>query len=150
MTRFIIIVITTFVCMEFISIFMHRFLFHNFFWFLHKSHHYPRRGTFEWNDVFPVIFASTAISMMVFAEDFFLESISFPIGLGVSLYGMCYFVIHDMLVHRRFIPFTTKNKLLLTLRAAHQYHHQTVDKKGHAPFGLFIFPYSEFKKRVKL
>ena len=70
-----------------------------------------------------------------------------PIGLGIAVYGFVYFIIHDFFTHRRFLPFGSGNKFLLTIRAAHQRHHQSIEKDGLEPFGLFIFDYKKFFRR---
>ena len=84
---------------------------------------------------------------MIFAERPLTDSIAFPIGFGIALYGVFYFIIHDLFTHRRFLPFKSKNKLFLTVRAAHQRHHQTAEKKGIEPFGLFVFDYGKFREK---
>lgn len=136
-----------FAAMEAFSYFVHRFVFHGILWRIHETHHTPRKFPFELNDIFSLIFAAISINLMVFAERPFSNSIAFPIGFGIALYGGFYFVIHDLFTHRRFLRFNSKNKLLLTIRRAHQRHHQTVEKKGIEPFGLFIFDYGKFWKR---
>lgn len=133
--------------MEVFSYFIHRFLFHGILWKIHVTHHTPRKFPFELNDLFSIIFAAVSICLMVFADRPFLNSTAFSVGFGIALYGAFYFVIHDLFTHRRFLPYNSKNKLLLTVRAAHQRHHQTVEKKGIEPFGLFIFDYRRFWKR---
>jgi beta-carotene 3-hydroxylase len=86
--------------------------------------------------------------LLIFAEYPLLESIAFPIGLGIAIYGVFYFIAHDLFTHRRFLPFGSKNKILLTIRAAHQKHHQTAEKTGIEPFGLFIFNFAKFYRKV--
>ena len=61
MIRFVVIMLSAFVAMEFVSYLAHRYVYHKLLWVLHKSHHVPRKGLFEWNDVFPTFFASIAI-----------------------------------------------------------------------------------------
>jgi beta-carotene 3-hydroxylase len=40
-------------------------------------------------------------------------------------YGLCYFMIHDVLIHQRFKWFKhTNNKYLIGLRKAHKVHHK--------------------------
>lgn len=131
--------------MEAFSYFIHRFLFHGILWQIHKTHHTPRAFPFELNDIFSIFFAAVSILLMVFAERPFTDSIAFPVGFGIALYGAFYFVIHDLFTHRRLLPFKSKNKLFLTIRAAHQRHHQTAEKKGIEPFGLFVFDYKKQK-----
>jgi beta-carotene 3-hydroxylase len=135
--------------MEAFSYFIHRFLFHGVLWKIHITHHTPRRFPFELNDVFSIFFAAVSIGLMIFAERPLMGSIAFPIGFGIALYGVFYFIIHDLFTHRRFLPFNSKNKLFLTIRAAHQSHHQTTEKKGIEPFGLFVFDYGKFREKAE-
>ena len=48
----------------------------------------------------------------------------------------------------RFLPFGSENKMLLTIRAAHQRHHQTAEKQGLEPYGLFVFNFGKFWRKV--
>jgi len=146
--QFVAFVILGFIGLEIFSYVAHRWLFHGVLWRVHQTHHLPRKGFFELNDVFSLIFAFASMSLMFFAEKPFLESVSFPIGLGIAIYGALYFVAHDLFTHRRFLPFSSTNKMLLTIRAAHQRHHQTTAKRGIEPFGLFIFNYAEFFRKT--
>jgi beta-carotene 3-hydroxylase len=68
-----------------------------------------------------------------------------PVGLGIAVYGVLYFIVHDLFTHRRFLPFKSKNKIILNVRAAHQKHHQSIDKAGNEPFGLFLTSKGFFK-----
>lgn len=145
--QFIALTIFGFVAVEIFSYAAHRFLFHGVLWKIHRTHHTARKGAFELNDIFSVIFALFSMFLMIFAEKPFIYSISFPLGLGISIYGFVYFIVHDFFTHRRFLPFKSNGKLLLTIRAAHQQHHQTTEKNGIAPFGLFIFDYARFSEK---
>ena len=140
--------IVGFAGMEAFSYLVHRFVFHGILWKIHVTHHTPRRFPFELNDVFSLIFAAVSVCLMVFAERPLSNSAAFAFGFGIALYGLFYFIIHDLFTHRRFLPFNSKNKLFLTVRAAHQRHHQTAEKKGIEPFGLFVFDYGKFRKKV--
>jgi beta-carotene 3-hydroxylase len=146
--QFIALTILGFICVEIFSYVVHRWLFHGVLWRVHQTHHVARKGAFELNDLFSVIFAAASILLIIFAEKPLLDSISFPIGLGIAIYGAVYFVAHDLFTHRRFSPFNSNNKLLLTIRAAHQKHHQTAEKRGIEPFGLFIFDYAKFWRKT--
>jgi beta-carotene 3-hydroxylase len=75
-----------------------------------------------------------------------LESPSFAIGTGIAIYGVLYFVIHDLFAHKRFMPFKSKSKIMRLIRYAHQRHHQSIAKDGQEPYGLFLFPYDKYKK----
>ncbi len=149
MLQFILLTILGFAAMEVFSYTIHRYVFHGVLWRIHETHHTPRKGWFELNDGFSVVFASLSIGLMIFAEKPLSVSISFPIGLGIALYGIFYFITHDLFTHRRFLPFKSQNAILLTIRAAHQKHHQSIEKLGIEPFGLFIFNYKKFSQKIK-
>ncbi len=128
--------------MEIFSYFVHRFVFHGMLWRIHQTHHGARKFV-ELNDLFSIVFAVASISLMIFGN-----SDLFAIGLGIAIYGGIYFITHDLFTHRRFLPFNSTNKILLTIRSAHQRHHQSSEKLGIEPFGLFFFNYREFWQKV--
>lgn len=140
--KFVGLTIFGFVAMEILSYAVHRWLFHGVFWRVHNSHHVTRKGAFEANDIFSLVFSLSSIFLMIFGD-----SVYFPIGLGVAIYGIVYFIAHDFFTHRRFLPFKSSNKILLTIRAAHQKHHQSTEKLGIEPFGLFFFDYRKFFRK---
>ena len=140
--RFISFTIFGFAAMEIFSYLVHRFLFHGVFWRVHQTHHKPNKFFLELNDVFSIIFALASIGLMISGSE-----TAFPIGLGIAIYGFVYFIIHDFFTHRRFLPFGSQNKFLLTIRAAHQRHHQSIEKDGLEPFGLFLFDYKKFFRK---
>jgi beta-carotene 3-hydroxylase len=133
--RTAIILIASFVAMEFFSYLVHRFIYHGSLWFIHRSHHTPRTGLFEWNDVFPLVLAAGSIYLM-------LHGIAQPDGadivaasVGISAYGMVYLTIHDLYVHRRMRSLTFAIPYLKKVKKAHMVHHLY----GGEPFGLLIF-----------
>lgn len=134
--------------MEIFSYFVHRFLFHGILWRIHETHHVARAPRFELNDIFSLLFGLVSIFLMVFAEKPLLDSNAFPVGLGIAVYGLVYFIVHDFFTHRRFLPFRSKNKIFLIVRAAHQRHHQTAAKSGSEPYGLFVFNYAKFAGKI--
>lgn len=136
--------------MEFFSYAVHRFLFHGVFWRIHQTHHVARKGWFELNDVFSIVFGACSVCLIIFAEKPLLDSIAFPVGVGIALYGVFYFIVHDAFTHRRFLPFNSENPIFKVVRAAHQRHHQTAEKQGIEPFGLFVFDYGKFWKKTKI
>ena len=143
-------IILGFAGMEILSYAVHRFLFHGIFWRIHRTHHIARKGWFELNDIFSLIFGATSICLIIFAKKPLLNSISFPIGLGIALYGVFYFVVHDAFTHRRFLPFNSESLIFRIIHAAHQRHHQTIEKQGIEPFGLFFFNYVKFREKIKV
>ncbi|MEP6901501.1 MAG: sterol desaturase family protein [Actinomycetota bacterium] len=146
--QFITLTIFGFVGLEIFSYAVHRWLFHGVLWHIHQTHHTARKGWFELNDLFSGIFASVSICLIIFAEKPLLDSLSFPVGLGIAIYGAVYFIAHDLFTHRRFLKFNSRNKLLLLIRGAHQKHHQSAEKYGIEPFGLFVFNYAKFWRKT--
>jgi len=142
--KFISFVLLGFAGMEVISYLVHRFLFHGLLWGIHKSHHEAHNDLFELNDLFSLFFAAVSIGFMYGGFEDPLRSILFALGTGIAVYGIFYFVIHDLFAHKRFVPFKSDSKIMKLIRRAHQNHHQSVGKKGQEPYGLFLFPYDEY------
>ncbi|OWM72075.1 beta-carotene 3-hydroxylase, chloroplastic-like [Punica granatum] len=127
--------------MEFWARWAHRALWHASLWHMHESHHRPRDGPFELNDVFAIINAVPAIALLSygFFNKGLVPGLCFGAGLGITVFGMAYMFVHDGLVHRRFpvgpiadVPY------LRRVAAAHQLHHS--DKFDGVPYGLFLGP----------
>jgi len=133
--------------MEIISYLVHRFIFHGLLWEIHRSHHEPNHGLFELNDLFSIFFAGVSVYLMYLGINAPLQSTVFGIGAGIAVYGVLYFVIHDLFAHKRFLPFKSDSKIMRLIRYAHQRHHQSIDKDGQEPYGLFLFPYDKYKKK---
>ncbi len=82
------------------------------------------------------------ISITAFALwSIFGWQISLGIGIGVFIYGVIYFVIHDLFIHQRIkIWRKTKNPYLLALRRAHKIHHKHLGKYEGECFGMLWVP----------
>jgi beta-carotene 3-hydroxylase len=133
-----------FIAMEIVGWFIHKFLMHGPLWAIHKTHHMPSKYKFEMNDLFSLMFGSIAV-VLIFAgvQDF---DFRFWLGIGISIYGMLYFILHDILIHRRTKLFARpKNKFLIGIFKAHQAHHISNKKEGAVSFGLFLVPKKYFK-----
>lgn len=135
--------------MEVVSYLVHRFLFHGLLWNIHQSHHEKGHDTFELNDLFSLAFATVSIYLMISGSQMWLSSWQFGTGLGIALYGVLYFIVHDLYAHRRFFPISSSNWLMQLVKRAHQNHHQSISKKGQEPYGLFLFPYKEYEDRIR-
>jgi beta-carotene 3-hydroxylase len=136
MVRSMLIILAAFCAMEFVSYLAHRFVYHKLLWVFHKSHHTPRTGPFEWNDVFPLFFASVSILVIWYAVGDPLRGDLLALAVGVTLYGMVYFFIHDIYVHRRIPGVVFRNSYLRRVKKAHMVHHTY----GGEPYGLLLFP----------
>ena len=143
---FIGIVAATFLGMEIASYILHRYVFHGLLWKIHVTHHTANHGLFELNDVFSLGFAGAAMWLIFLGANDPLGDYRFAIGIGITIYGVAYFIIHDLFTHRRFYPFKSENRAMQTIRRAHQRHHQSSEKDGFEPYGLFLFDYELFSK----
>tara|TARA_B100000902_G_C27244449_1_gene881812 strand:- start:349 stop:792 length:444 start_codon:yes stop_codon:yes gene_type:complete len=136
----IIITIIAFLSMEFVAWFTHKYIMHGILWHLHKDHHQPKHShVFEKNDSFFLIFATPGITCIILGVSNFTWP--FWIGLGISLYGLAYFIIHDLFIHQRIKIFrNTSSKYLQGLRKAHKIHHKNMKKEKCENFGMLLFP----------
>ncbi|HRB71992.1 beta-carotene hydroxylase [Flavobacterium sp. WV_118_3] len=141
-----IITMCTFIVMEGATWVIHKYVMHGFLWFLHKDHHdHSNAGVLEKNDYFFVIFALPTILMMYFGANQGFNYLFF-IGLGIMLYGMAYFFVHDIFIHQRMKLFKyTENPYFLALRRAHKQHHKHIGKEEGECFGFLYVPFKYFK-----
>jgi len=140
------IVIGTFIFMEFNAWFMHKYIMHGFLWTLHKDHHKKdHKSWFERNDAFFLFYAVLSISSFFLWETGTL-SMGLPIGIGIFLYGLTYFLVHDIFIHQRFKFFKkTNNRYAKALRRAHKIHHKNIYKEKGECFGMLWVPLKYFK-----
>jgi len=143
---FILVTLITFAFMECVTWLTHKFVMHGFMWYFHEDHHQPQyKNWFERNDVFFVVFALPSILLFYFGFQGGLNYLFF-IGLGIFFYGLAYFLVHDVLIHRRFKWFNkTNNKYLVGLRKAHKVHHKHLGKEEGECFGMLFVPFKYFK-----
>lgn len=140
-------ILVTAVLMEGVAWAMHKYIMHGVFWNLHEDHHVrDNHDSFlERNDSFFVFFA--IISITAFALwSIFGWQISLGIGIGVFIYGVVYFIIHDLFIHQRIkIWRKTKNPYLLGIRRAHKIHHKHLGKHDGECFGMLWVPMKYYK-----
>jgi len=144
------IALLTFCVMECVSWLTHRFLMHGLFWNLHEDHHNKAHDFFEKNDLFFVIFALIAIGFFMIGN--YIEGWGFMcyISIGITLYGLAYFFVHDIFIHQRFkLLKRTDNFYLRALRKAHKVHHKHQDKTEGECFGMLFVPLKYFKEAIK-
>ena len=143
------IVVLTVVAMEVLSIVAHKYVMHGFGWGWHKSHHEPRTGWFEKNDLYAVVSAGIAILLIWLGTEgrHPLEWI----GAGMTVYGFLYFVAHDGLVHQRWPwRWVPKSGYLKRLYQAHRMHHAVHGKEGTVSFGfLYAPPVERLKQQLQ-
>ncbi|HSI77938.1 MAG TPA: sterol desaturase family protein [Lunatimonas sp.] len=132
--------------MEISGWFIHKFIMHGPLWSIHKTHHQHTDGPFELNDLFSIFFGSIAV-ILIFLGVGSLDY-RFWMGIGISAYGLSYFFLHDMLIHRRIKYFKKpKNGYLAGIFKAHQAHHATNKRDGSVSFGLFVVPKKYFNSK---
>ena len=137
--------------MECVTWLTHKYVMHGLMWYFHADHHQPKyEHIFERNDIFFVIFAIPSIILFYYGVEGGLNYLFF-IGLGITIYGFCYFMIHDVLIHQRFRWFkNTKNKYLIGLRKAHKVHHKHLGKEEGECFGMLFVPFKYYKMYYNL
>lgn len=143
----LLIVLAVFFIMEGATWLIHKYVMHGFLWVLHKDHHdHSNKGSLEKNDYFFFIFALPAIAMMYLGSTRGFNYL-FYIGLGITLYGISYFFVHDIFIHQRIKFFRkTKNPYFLAIRRAHKQHHKHLGKEAGECFGFLCVPKEYFKK----
>ena len=142
------IVIASFLCMEGMAWFTHKFIMHGLLWVLHKDHHKKESsGFFEHNDFFFLIFALPGIAGLFFGMRLGFNYL-FWIGLGITLYGFAYFLVHDIFIHQRFKLFrNADNEYFKAIRRAHKMHHKHLDKHDGECFGMLWVPFKYFRDK---
>ena len=126
----ILILIATFLFMEFMAWFSHKYIMHGFLWSLHKDHHIKDHNSwFERNDLFFIFYALVSTGfVLLWGEAGFWPGL--PIGIGIFLYGMTYFLVHDIFIHQRFKIFrNANNRYAKAVRRAHKMHHKKIIEK---------------------
>lgn len=140
--------------MEFYARYAHKYLWHDSLWsmsmkdrkewnrpiwLLHESHHLPREGAFEANDIFAIANGVPAFALCAygFLTPGVFGGLCFGAGLGITLFGIAYMYVHDGLVHKRF-PTGPLGKLplLRKIAAGHTIHH--TEAFDGVPWGLFL------------
>ena len=142
----IFIILITFFTMEFIAWATHKYLMHGLLWSLHKDHHVVNKNNLlQKNDFFFLIFAIPSIILIYIGYEY--NNICWLFGTGIALYGLGYFIVHEIIIHQR-LPFFKKsnNSYIKSIRMAHKVHHKTLGKYGANSFGMLIVS----KKYLKL
>ncbi len=122
---------------EAVSYFMHRYLFHGILWPIHKSHHIVKSKLWQTNDVFSLFF--TVVAIVLIRVGVVYENRCLEIGLGITVYGVLYFILHDIYTHQRFARLETHTKWTRAVRSAHRKHHTSITKHGCEPYGFLWF-----------
>jgi len=121
---------------------LHRWIWHRSMYRIHKTHHVKEAHGLQLNDLLSALHAPVAIALIWYGTEPYqglASDLALGVGLGMTLFGLGYVVIHDGVVHGR-LPVDWLNRLpwLARIKAAHRVHHAL----GGAPFGLFSGPWA--------
>ncbi|GGH67232.1 beta-carotene 3-hydroxylase [Filimonas zeae] len=141
------IVFITFLLMEGVAWFTHKYIMHGLLWYLHKDHHKKEtEGFLEKNDFFFLIFAIPGIICLFFGAQNGFSYVFFA-GVGITLYGAAYFFVHDIFIHQRFKWMRNSNSIYFrALRRAHKMHHKHINKEHGECFGMLFVPFKYFRE----
>jgi beta-carotene 3-hydroxylase len=150
MLTYILITILTTFAMEFVAWFAHKYVMHGFLWSWHEDHHKPHtvEGFFQKNDLFFLVFAVPSAASYIIGSAVEGYFALFFVGVGISIYGLIYFLIHDVYIHQRFKWFKQlDNWYSRGILRAHGAHHANQNKEDGISFGLLIFvPWRYFRE----
>jgi len=144
------ITILAFFSMEAVAWFTHKYIMHGILWIWHKDHHKKDTyGFFEKNDYFFLVFAIPGI-VGLFLGMQMNYNYYFWIGLGITIYGFTYFLVHDVFIHQRIKWFrNADSKYFKAIRRAHKMHHKHLGKEDGECFGMLWVPIKYFKEANK-
>lgn len=144
----ILLFVATVAGMEAFAYAAHRWVMHGPGWFLHESHHRPRTGAFELNDLYAVIFAVPSFVLLLGGVQLGWWPGFAWIGAGIAAYGAIYFGFHDVIVHKR-LPhrYVARSRYMKRIVQAHRLHHAVESKHGTVSFGFLWAPAAEVLKR---
>jgi len=144
---FIAILLAFILLMEGVAWVAHKYVMHGWLWSLHKSHHEPRVGAFEKNDLFGVFFSIPSIILIYVGVNHFTPALA--AGLGILGYGLIYFFYHDILVHRRIdFGWRPQRGYFARIVQAHRLHHTVESKEGCVSFGFIFAPSPKRLKKM--
>ena len=143
-------ILLTALAMEMWAALLHRYAWHTWLWHLHRSHHRgrgdvavtpPPHPFWEWNDALSVVHAPVAVGLILYGcmgRPSVMREVCFAVGMGQTLFGLCYILMHDGIAHAR-LPLQGwwRYGPVRHIARAHRVHHRT----GGPPFGLFFGPW---------
>ena len=140
--------IYVFFLMELVAWATHKYVMHGCLWVLHRDHHQPHEGPLEKNDWFALIFSIPSMGCF-FLGDRWSNPWLICVGLGILLYGIAYFFVHDIIVHQRVKWFSrSRNRYIRQLRWSHKMHHKHLDRKDGESFG-FLFVEKKYRDKIR-
>jgi len=146
----LLILFTSFILMECVAWLAHKYLMHGLLWTLHEDHHQKNPSSFfEKNDYFFLIFATPGVICLAVGLSGLVPWLLY-VGLGITLYGAAYFLVHDLFIHQRFPVFRRSDNVYLRgIRRAHKMHHKHLGKEDGECFGMLWVPFRYFREAAK-
>jgi beta-carotene 3-hydroxylase len=144
------VMLITFFATELAAWAMHKYVMHGPLWFLHYDHHNKKKGFFEKNDTFFLIFAIPSWLCIMFGS-LNNNMIMWSIGIGIAIYGVVYAIVHEIFIHQRIKWLRTTNVLYFkALRRAHKMHHKHLGKEDGESFGMIIIGWKYIREELEL
>jgi beta-carotene 3-hydroxylase len=126
--------------MELWAALLHGQFWHGVLWKMHRSHHRPRHGHWETNDWLSLLHAPIAMVMIFYGcrgAVGIAREVVFAMGIGMTLFGLAYVLVHDGMVHGRLpLQGLLKYDYFRRVQANHELHH-TLRYRG-IPYGFFL------------
>lgn len=149
MLLWIFVFLATFLFMEFVAWFLHKYVMHGFLWVLHRDHHQvDHLKNYQLNDAFAVFFAVPSFFSILFDSLWQIPLLG-AFGYGVMAYGFIYFTIHEVVIHRRWKFFHVRNNWYVeALNVAHKVHHAKLEREEGENFGMLIVPFIYYRQAI--
>ncbi len=145
------IILGTFVLTEISAWANHKFIMHGLMWYFHSDHHKKDHDSkFERNDIFFLMYAIPSWLLIMYGM---MNNYAWYtwVGFGILLYGIAYFLVHDVIIHQRFKWLSKSTNLyVLALRRAHKMHHKHLGKHHGESFGMLLIHPKYFQEARKL
>lgn len=145
------IVLCSFIGMEGVAWLTHKYIMHGLLWSLHEDHHKKNPTSFfEKNDYFFLIFAIPGMIALAIGSFYAPLRWLMFIGIGITVYGFAYFLVHDIFIHQRFRWLrNTDNFYFKAIRRAHKMHHKHLEKEEGECFGMLWVPLRYYRDALK-
>jgi beta-carotene 3-hydroxylase len=140
------VLLASFLFMEFMAWVTHKFVMHGIMWHFHADHHVPENKFFERNDVFFLIFAVPSW-LCIMLGLMYQAYVPVWLGFGIAAYGLAYFLVHDVYIHRRFRWLRDiDHPYFIAIRKAHKVHHKHLGKEEGECFGMLLVPLKYYRE----
>jgi beta-carotene 3-hydroxylase len=126
--------LVAFAGMEAVSYAAHRWVMHGAAMGWHRSHHRPRVGRFEKNDLFPLCFSTVGVTLFALATTGPAIAPLLWVAGGVTAYGAVYLFVHEVYIHERLPVRLPRLAYLEWARRSHRIHHLF----GGEPYGMLL------------